>query len=78
MAFIKTNKIHFFGRWGSDFKIKVKSKSKVKMGYSKAKKEKRKLQVFFRPEGHVTMRNFLTTLRNEGKQPRTFYCDVSP
>ena len=34
--------------------------------------------LFFHPEGHMTMRNFLTPLWNEGKQPCTFYSDVSP
>ena len=28
--------------------------------------------IFFRLEGHVTRRNFLTPLRNEGRQPCTF------
>ena len=34
--------------------------------------------IFFRLEGHVTRRNFWIPLWNKGKQPRTFYSDVSP
>ena len=33
---------------------------------------------FFCPEGHVPMRNFLTSLWNEGKQLQTFNSKVSP
>ena len=33
---------------------------------------KKHYTVFFRLEGHVVMRNFLTPLWNEGKQPRKF------
>ena len=33
---------------------------------------------FFCPEGHATMRNFLTPLWNEGKQPCTFNSEVNP
>ena len=74
-------------------KKKKKKKIKKIKNYKKKKKKKKKKKVsftlshfvnvshfslFFHPEGHMTMRNFLTPLWNEGKQPCTFYSDVSP
>ena len=40
--------------------------------------EKLGIRLLFRPEGHVTMPNFLPSLWNHGKQPRTFNSDISP